>query len=304
MQDLRQKLAKLKLHSARAQEAVARQRDLIRRLEEGRRDTSVAEELLDAMTETLRIFEDSQSSFIDELKLVAPEEWRLDYAEIEAPAANQGNKLLNSLPFADLALMQPFLERVGLNFHSRLQITNRALKTVHFLENGMVSVIAVTGGGRRRTQVGLIGREGMTGIPIVFGSMHSPFDLEVEIAGQAQSVATAKLLALMQQSPAIRRCLLDYVETLWLQFARTAAANAHGTIEQRLARLLLLVDERIESDEIKLTHEQLAAMLAVRRAGITVALQHLEACGLINRTRGNVTIIDRPGLRAEAQPLN
>ena len=144
----------------------------------------------------------------------------------------------------------------------------------------------------------------MTGIPIAFGSMRSPFDLEVEVAGQGQRIATKKLLELMEQSASIRRALIDYVQTLWLQFAHTAAANAHGTIEQRLARLLLVTEERLDSDEIKLTHEQLATMLAVRRAGVTVALQRLEASGLIDRQRGNVTIIDHAGLKAAAQPLN
>src|SRR5262245_30354253 len=257
------------------------------------------------MIETQRVYEDAESSFVDELKSVAPEEWRANYAEkLEAPAANRGNKLLNSLPFADLTLMQPFLERVGLKSRSRLQVARQIVKTVHFPESGMVSVVAVTGRGRHRTQIGFIGQEGMTGIPIIFGSMRSPFDLEVEVEGQGQCIATEKLLELMDQGPAIRTALVDYVHTLWLQFADTAAANAHGTIEQRLARLLLVVEERIESDEIKLTHEQLAIMLAVRRAGVTIALQHLETCGLINRERGNITIIDRAGLQAAARPLS
>jgi CRP-like cAMP-binding protein len=191
-----------------------------------------------------------------------------------------------------------------MKFRSRLQVAGQISKTVHFPEDGMVSVVAVTGRGRNRTQVGLIGREGMTGIPILWGSMHSPFDLEVEVEGQGQCIATGALRGLMQRSHSIRAAVTDYTKSLWLQFANTAAANAHGTIEQRLARLLLDVEERIEPDEIKLTHEQLATMLAVRRAGVTVALQHLETCGLINRERGHVTIIDRAGLQAAAQPLN
>ena len=139
-----QKLSRLKQRSAKARDAVARQRKLILRLEQKQRDTSVAEELLRAMVQTLRVYEDAESCFIDELKSVAPEEWRLNYEKkLQAPAANKGNKLLNSLAFADLALMQPFLERIGLNSHSRLQITNRVLKTVHFPESGMVSVVGL-----------------------------------------------------------------------------------------------------------------------------------------------------------------
>jgi CRP-like cAMP-binding protein len=200
--------------------------------------------------------------------------------------------------------MQPFLERSDLRFRSRLQLANRTITTVHFPENGMISVRAVNGGGRYQTQIGLIGREGMTGISIGFGSTRSPFDLEVEVAGQSQRIPTEKLIDLMGRSPSIRTALVEYLQTLWLQFAQTAAANANGTVEQRLARLLLLAEERLESDEIRLTHEQLATMLAVRRAGVTVALQHLEICGLINRERALVAILDRPGLEVVAGPLN
>ena len=152
MQELRQEIARAKKLSAKARDVVARQRELILRLEKDHHDTSVAEELLDTMIQTLRVCEDSESSLIDQLKTIAPEEWRLNYEKkLEAPAANRGNKLLSSLPTDDLTLMQPFLERVALSLRSRLQIARRIMDTVHFLESGMVSVIAVTGGGRSRT---------------------------------------------------------------------------------------------------------------------------------------------------------
>jgi len=305
MDQLRRELTRAKQRSAKARESVARQRALILDLEKKRRDSSVAEDVLRTLIETQHLYEDAERRLIDELKSVAPNEWRLDYAEkLEAPPANKGNKLLNSLPFSDLALIQPFLERARLKSPSRLQMANRTMKTIHFPESGMISISAVTGGGRNQTQIGLIGREGMTGVSIGFGSKRSPFDIEVEVEGRAQCIAAEKLIDLMAQSPSIRTALVDYLHTLWLQFAHTAAANANGTIEQRLARLLLLVEERLESEEIRLTHEQLATMLAVRRAGVTVALQHLETCGLINRERGIITLIDHAGLQAAARPLN
>jgi CRP-like cAMP-binding protein len=305
MDQLRRELARAKQRSAKARESVARERELILRLEKERRDTSMAEDILRTLIETQHLYEDAEHRLIDEFKAVAPEEWRLNYAqELEAPPTNKGNKLLNSLPFTDLALIQPFLERVGFKFRSRLQMANRIMKTVHFPESGMISVVAVTGGGQHQTQIGLIGREGMTGMPIVFGSTRSPFDMEVEVEGQGQCITTEKLIDLMGQSPSIRTALIDYLRTLWLQFAHTAAANTNGTIEQRLARLLLIVEDRLETDEIRLTHEQLATMLSVRRAGVTVALQHLETCGLINRERGVITVLDRTALQDTARPLN
>ena len=300
MDQIRRELTTAKQDSAKARDRVAHQREIILRLEKERRDTSMAEDILRTLIETQHLYEDAEQRLIEELKSVAPEDWRLIYAqEPEAPPANEGNKLLKSLPFTDLALIQPFLERVGLKLRSRLQMANRMMKTVLFPESGMISVVSVTGGGRHQTQIGLIGREGMTGTPIVFGSMRSPFDLEVEVEGQGQRIATEKLIDLMGQSTSIRA-----LRTLWLQFAHTAAANTNGSIEQRLARLLLLVEERLEAEEIRLTLEQLATMLSVRRAGVTVALQHLETCGLINRERGVITVLDRTGLRDTARPLN
>jgi len=305
MDQLRRQIARAKQRSAKARDSVAHQRALILDLEKDKRDTSVAEDVLRTLIETQHLCEDAERRLIHELRSVAPEEWRSKYAEeLKAPPANIGNKLLNSLPFTDLALLQPFLERIGLSFRSRLQMANRTMKTIHFPESGMISVVAVSGGGRHQTQIGLIGREGMTGVSLGFGSKRSPFDMEVEVEGQGQCIATEKLIDLMGQSLSIRTALVDYLQTLWLQFAHTAAANANGTIEQRLARLLLLVEERLESEEIRLTHEQLATMLAVRRAGVTVALQQLETDGLINRERGIITISDRAGLQLMARPLN
>jgi len=305
MDQLRRQIARAKQRSAKARDSVAHQRALILDLEKDKRDTSVAEDVLRTLIETQHLCEDAERRLIHELRSIAPEEWRLKYAEeLKAPPANIGNKLLNSLPFTDLALIQPFLERIGLSVRSRLQMANRTMKTIYFPESGMISVVAVSGGGRHQTQIGLIGREGMTGVSLGFGSKRSPFDMEVEVEGQGQCIATEKLIDLMGQSLSIRTALVDYLQTLWLQFAHTAAANANGTIEQRLARLLLLVEERLESEEIRLTHEQLATMLAVRRAGVTVALQQLETGGLINRERGIITISDRAGLQIMARPLN
>jgi CRP-like cAMP-binding protein len=144
----------------------------------------------------------------------------------------------------------------------------------------------------------------MTGVPIGFGSERSPFAMDVEGEGQSQCMATEKLIDLMGQNLSIRTALVDYLRTLWLQFAHTATANTNGTIEQRLARLLLLVKDKLESEEIGLTHEQLATMLSVRRAGVTVALQHLETRGLINRERAAITVRVRAGLQVAARPMN
>ncbi len=190
MDQLRRQIARAKQRSAKARDSVAHQRALILDLEKDKHDTSVAEDVLNTLIETQHLCEDAERRLIHELRSVAPEEWRSKYAEeLKAPPANIGNKLLNSLPFTDLALIQPFLERIGLGFRSRLQMANRTMKTIHFPESGMISVVAVSGGGRHQTQIGLIGREGMTGVSLGFGSKRSPFDMEVEVEGHCNREA-------------------------------------------------------------------------------------------------------------------
>ena len=158
MDQLRRELARAKQRFRESSGLCCPARALILDLEKRRRDTSVAEDVLQTLIETQHLYQDAEHRLIEELKKVAPEEWRLNCAEkLEAPPANRGNKLLNSLPLSDLALIQPFLERVGLKFHSRLQMANRTMKTIHFPESGMISVMAVNGGGRHKTQIGLIG---------------------------------------------------------------------------------------------------------------------------------------------------
>ncbi|HJX81309.1 MAG TPA: hypothetical protein VJ248_04715, partial [Candidatus Udaeobacter sp.] len=117
MDQLRRELAEAKRRLAKARDSIARQRALILDLEKNHRDTSVAEDVLRTLVQTHHLYEDAERCLIDELKSVAPEQWRANYAEkLEAPPSNIGNKLLNTLPFTDLALIQPFLERVGLKF--------------------------------------------------------------------------------------------------------------------------------------------------------------------------------------------
>jgi len=297
--ELKRRLAVAKQRSARGRQAIARQQALILDLEKAQHETSVAERVLSTMTETQHLYEEAERELIDELRLVAPEE----FAEVaKRPPANEGNKLLSTLLLSDFLLMQPHLKPIDLRFRHRFQMANRIMKTVHFPDSGIISV--ATNGGRHQAQIGLIGREGMTGVSIVFGSQYSPFDLQVEVEGQAQSIDTETLTALMYRSPSIRTALIEYLRSLWLQFADTAAANANGTIEQRLARLLLLVGEKLVSDEIHLTHEQLATMLSVRRAGVTVTLHDLNASGLISLRRASIQINDHVGLQSVARSMH
>jgi CRP-like cAMP-binding protein len=117
----------------------------------------------------------------------------------------------------------------------------------------------------------------------------------MQLAGEGQYIS-AQTLRLMDQSMTMLKCFLRYAHVFAVQSGYTALANARGNIEERLARWLLMTRDRIESDKLLLTHEFIALMLGVRRAGVTTALQALEGKGLIETARGCVTIKDRNSL--------
>ena len=299
LEKLKNYITRAERNAARGREIIARQRTLISEIEQDGHDTLSAESILRTLLQSQKMHEDALDRLVEALRAEFPEEWRArtkdDVADV-SPVSNEGNRLLNSLSFADLGKLQPFLERVKLRLRQRLQIANRKISDVHFLESGLVAVMAITGAGRCETQVALIGKEGMTGLPIMFGSRQSPFDVVVEVEGRGQCISVNNLLNVMDQSPPVRDVMMAYLHATWLQFAHTTAINAQGTIEERLAHLLIVAQDRLETRELRLTHEQLATLMAVRRAGVTIALQNLEASELIAKDRGHITIVDRAGL--------
>jgi CRP-like cAMP-binding protein len=215
----------------------------------------------------------------------------------------QRNRILNSMSNADLALLQPHMDYTELKFRQRLQSANRQIKNVYFLDSGIASVVAVCGGERRQTEVAIVGREGMTGLPVVHGADRSPCDVFIQAEGAGQCISADNLREAMDQSASLLRCFLRFAHVFSVQAGYTALANAHGKIEERLARWLLMTQDRIEADELVLTHEFMALMLGVRRAGVTVALQHFEAKGVVETSRGAVTVRDRDGLEECANGL-
>jgi CRP-like cAMP-binding protein len=192
------------------------------------------------------------------------------------------------------------LETVKLDFRKRLLSANRKVKAIYFPDSGLASVVAVGGGERLQAEVGVIGHEGMTGLASVLGAERSPCEVFMQVEGDGHCITIANLDDVMNESPTLLRSLLRFVHTFLVQASYTALANAKGSLEERLARWLLMAQDRIEAKELVLTHEFLALMLGVRRAGVTVALQHYETQGLIATARGSVTIEDRDGLEEAA----
>jgi len=214
-----------------------------------------------------------------------------------------GNRILNAMSNADLALLQPHLEKVPLKLRQRLQSSHRSITNVYFPDCGIASVVAVGGGERRQAEVAVIGREGMTGLPVVYGTDRSPCDIFMQVEGHGHCIGAQKLRQALDQSLTLFRCLLRYAHALSVQANYTALANARGCIEEKLARWLLMARDRLDCDEMILTHEFLALMLGVRRAGVSEALQAFEVKGLVQTARGSVTILDREGLEECANGL-
>lgn len=215
----------------------------------------------------------------------------------------QPNALLSWLSHADQELFRPHMKRVDLKFRQRLQSANRKIETVYFIESGIASVVAIGRGDRRQAETAVIGREGMTGLPLVLGAERTPFETFMQMEGEGQSISAAGLAEVIGQSGTALACMLRYAHAYSVQVAYTALANATGSIEERLARWLLMTRDRTASDELVITHEFMALMLGVRRAGVSVALQSFESQGLVSVARGSVTILDRDGIEEKANGL-
>jgi CRP-like cAMP-binding protein len=210
------------------------------------------------------------------------------------------NLLLAALSPADLALLRPDLEPVSLELRRILEAPNEPITHCYFIECGLASIVAGDLTRRRRLEVGLIGFEGMTGLAIVLGNDSSPNQNFIQVAGEGLRIRADKLRTAMRQSFSLQSAFLDFVHSFMNQTAKTALSNGTADIDERLARWLLMAHDRLEGDEIPLTHEFLSLMLGVRRAGVTIALNHLESKALIRLSRGQILVADREGLKASA----
>jgi CRP-like cAMP-binding protein len=205
------------------------------------------------------------------------------------------NRLLAVLSVSDLARLQPHLKAVNLKLLQKLERPNRPIEAVYFMHAGIASVVAVQPDGTS-IEIGLVGREGMTGSSVLLGDDRSPHSTYIQAIGSGERIAVPELRKAAQESKTLERVLLKYVQSFMVQTAHTAIANARAKLPERLARWLLMAQDRIGSETLALTHEFLGLMLAVRRAGVTEALQALKAQGLIKTERGAVVVLNRNGL--------
>ncbi len=192
----------------------------------------------------------------------------------------------------DFALIQGALEPVQLEARTMIDRPGEPINFVYFLEEGMLSVISRFETSRD-VEVGVVGREGMSGTPLLLNDGRSTYATNVQVAGYAQRLPTDVLTKALRTSRRLHDFLLRFVRAAEIQTASTASANGRAKLEERLARWLLMAHDRLTSNAVPLTHEFLAVMLGVRRAGVTVAIHAFEQRGFITTRRGELTMVNR-----------
>jgi CRP-like cAMP-binding protein len=219
------------------------------------------------------------------------------------PADGDGNHIYNeillSLSAQDRESLLPKLELVRLKTHLVLHEPGDTLKSAYFCNTGLVSVLSVFEDGKS-VEVGLIGKEGFVGVPLVAGFRTAATRAIAQIDGSAFRVEGKALMDVLLECPKLERQLQRFSQIMAMQVTQIAACNRLHEVEERLARWLLMSADRIGSNSLPLTQEFLAQMLGTRRSSVTVAAGILQKAGLIAHSRGDVKIIDRPLLEEAA----
>jgi CRP-like cAMP-binding protein len=205
------------------------------------------------------------------------------------------NRLLLALPARNLKWLMPQLEQIRCQRAQILMDADSALDHVFFPDSGVVSVVAVYADGSV-IEMATIGKEGCSGVQAILGAKRSSVQLLVQIPGSATKISRVAFMQAMQSMPAFRSVMNAYVQAFLEQVMVSVACNGAHSLKQRLARWLLMMRDRGDSDVLLITQGLLAEMLGVQRPSISNAAQELERTGLIERGRRQVTILDRQGL--------
>ncbi|MCO6403350.1 helix-turn-helix domain-containing protein [Aurantimonas endophytica] len=208
---------------------------------------------------------------------------------------NCQNTLLRSLPEEDFRMIAEHLERVEFAQRDVLFRPNEPVEYIVFPESGIFSLV-IHPSDERGIEAGLFGRDGMSDGWIGAGIDSVPLECFVQVAGTGLRMKSSDLGRLAEERPAVCRMMFRWVHMLGLQTAQTVLANGSYNVEERLARWLLMCQDRLGRNDIHLTHDFLSVMLAVRRSSVTLAIHLLEGSRLISAKRGNITILDREAL--------
>ena len=207
------------------------------------------------------------------------------------------NHLLAALPAVDCQRLLPHLKLVPLPLGQVLYESGTLLRHVYFPTNSIVSLLYVMADGAS-AEIAVVGNEGVIGVSLFMGGETTPSRAVVQSAGHGYQLSGQYLKDEFTRAGAMQHLLLRYTQALITQMAQTAVCNRHHSLDQQLCRWLLLSLDRLASNQLVMTQELIANMLGVRREGVTEAAGHLQNAGLIQYSRGRITVIDRPGLEA------
>jgi CRP-like cAMP-binding protein len=218
---------------------------------------------------------------------------------LEAPGTQISNRLLSSLPQLELQQLRKHLEYVQLPAGAVLCHAGEEIRHVYFPETGLIALLATMTDGAT-VETALVGKEGMTGVPLLLGATSAPSRAIVQVAGAAWRLRADLFKEEVRRSEALQQRLLLYTQALMTLMAQMVACNCLHLVEARLCSLLLMIQDRSEEGDFLLTHEALAELLGARRAGITVAAGKLREAGIISYVRGHLHIVNRNLLEASA----
>ena len=207
------------------------------------------------------------------------------------------NRLLAALPAEDYQRLVPHLELVSLSLEKVIYEPGEPITHVYFPHQAIVSLVSTMEDGST-VEVGVVGNDGMVGIPVFLGGNTTTNRAFVQLAGSGMRMEAIRLKAEFNRAGSLQSLLLRYTQALLTEVSQLAACNRAHRVEERLARWLLTVSDRVQSDQFPLTQEFISQMLGVRRSGVTVAAGILSQAGIIRYTRGKITVLNREDLEA------
>ncbi len=222
-------------------------------------------------------------------------------AKLSPPPKQAVNHLLAALPRKEYRSLRQGLEEVTLEAEQVLFEPGEPIRHVYFPDRGVVSILAMMEDGAG-VEAGLVGREGMVGVPLFLGRDTAPFRVVVQVPGGGQRVEAGLFREALRRGRALDELLRRYLDAFLTHLAQSAACNSRHSVEKRCCRWLLLAHDRVGEDEFPLTQKFLAAMLSVRRTGVAEVAGALQRAGLIRYRRGWMTILNRKALEKAACP--
>jgi len=209
------------------------------------------------------------------------------------------NRMLAALSSAELGRLAPHLRRVKLKENQILFDVEDDVRQVHFVETGVVTLISMTDEGDS-IEVGIVGFEGVVGVPSILRCRRAPFRAQVQIAGEAFALDGSTLCQEFKKGGSLQEVILCFTHTLVAQCAHSITCNHFHTVDKRLARWLLMTRDRVRGNAFHLTHKLLSDMLGTSRSDVTRAAGELQKAGIIDYRRGNITILNDDKLESAA----